>query len=89
MFREAGVRDELTLADLSDGSLRFLCWATLKTYDGTPLQHRSFDEMENLLRAAFTERASLEDLRKACPQRFEPLVRELRALADGQPLTSG
>ncbi len=29
LFREAGVSHELPLADLSDGSLRFLCWATL------------------------------------------------------------
>jgi predicted ATPase len=29
VWREAGVEDELTLADLSDGMLRFLCLATL------------------------------------------------------------
>ena len=29
LWREAGVKDELTLADLSDGTLRLLCWATL------------------------------------------------------------
>ncbi len=28
-WREEGVSDELSLADLSDGILRFLCWATL------------------------------------------------------------
>jgi predicted ATPase len=28
-WREAGVSGELTLADLSDGTLKFLCWATL------------------------------------------------------------
>jgi predicted ATPase len=29
VWREEGVADELTLADLSDGTLRFLCWLTL------------------------------------------------------------
>ena len=29
IWREQGLKDELTLADLSDGTLRFLCWATL------------------------------------------------------------
>lgn len=29
VWREAGVDAELTLADLSDGTLRFLCWAVL------------------------------------------------------------
>lgn len=29
VWRETGVKDELTLADLSDGTLRLLCWATL------------------------------------------------------------
>lgn len=29
IWREQGIKDELTLADLSDGTLRFLCWATL------------------------------------------------------------
>jgi predicted ATPase len=29
VWRESGVNGELTLADLSDGTLRFLCWATL------------------------------------------------------------
>jgi predicted ATPase len=29
VWREEGVKDELTLADLSDGTLRLLCWATL------------------------------------------------------------
>jgi predicted ATPase len=29
IWREEGVKDELTLADLSDGTLRLLCWATL------------------------------------------------------------
>ena len=29
VWRELGVKDELTLADLSDGTLRLLCWATL------------------------------------------------------------
>lgn len=29
IWREAGVKGELTLADLSDGTLKFLCWATL------------------------------------------------------------
>lgn len=29
IWREQGVKDELTLADLSDGTLRLLCWATL------------------------------------------------------------
>jgi len=29
VWRERGVKDELTLADLSDGTLRLLCWATL------------------------------------------------------------
>ena len=29
VWREFGVNGELTLADLSDGTLRFLCWATL------------------------------------------------------------
>lgn len=28
-WREQGVKEELTLADLSDGTLRLLCWATL------------------------------------------------------------
>jgi len=28
-WQEQGVNDELSLADLSDGTLRFLCWATL------------------------------------------------------------
>jgi predicted ATPase len=28
-WREAGLKGELTLADLSDGTLKFLCWATL------------------------------------------------------------
>ena len=29
VWREAGVKEELTLADLSDGTLRLLCWAVL------------------------------------------------------------
>lgn len=29
VWREQGVKSELTLADLSDGTLRLLCWATL------------------------------------------------------------
>ena len=29
VWREDGLKDELTLADLSDGTLRLLCWATL------------------------------------------------------------
>jgi predicted ATPase len=29
IWREQGLKDELTLADLSDGTLRFLCWAAL------------------------------------------------------------
>lgn len=29
VWRESGVQGELTLADLSDGTLRFLCWSTL------------------------------------------------------------
>ncbi|MDC0711578.1 AAA family ATPase [Stigmatella sp. ncwal1] len=29
VWREEGVRGELTLADLSDGTLKFLCWAAL------------------------------------------------------------
>lgn len=29
IWRETGVKGELTLADLSDGTLKFLCWATL------------------------------------------------------------
>jgi predicted ATPase len=29
VWREAGLKGELTLADLSDGTLKFLCWATL------------------------------------------------------------
>jgi predicted ATPase len=29
IWRESGVKGELTLADLSDGTLKFLCWATL------------------------------------------------------------
>jgi len=29
VWREQGLNDELTLADLSDGTLRLLCWATL------------------------------------------------------------
>ncbi len=29
VWREAGVKRDLTLADLSDGTLRLLCWATL------------------------------------------------------------
>ena len=29
VWREQGVKQELTLADLSDGTLRLLCWATL------------------------------------------------------------
>lgn len=29
VWRESDVKDELTLADLSDGTLRLLCWATL------------------------------------------------------------
>jgi predicted ATPase len=29
IWREYGLKDELTLADLSDGTLRFLCWAAL------------------------------------------------------------
>jgi predicted ATPase len=29
IWREEGVRDELTLADLSDGTLRLLCWLVL------------------------------------------------------------
>ena len=29
IWRESGVRDELTLADLSDGTVRLLCWAAL------------------------------------------------------------
>lgn len=29
IWREDGLKDELTLADLSDGTLRLLCWATL------------------------------------------------------------
>jgi predicted ATPase len=29
MWREAGLAEDLTLADLSAGTLRFLCWATL------------------------------------------------------------
>lgn len=29
VWRELGVKSELTLADLSDGTLRLLCWATL------------------------------------------------------------
>jgi predicted ATPase len=29
MWREEGLKGELTLADLSDGTLKFLCWATL------------------------------------------------------------
>ncbi|SEU30793.1 AAA domain-containing protein, putative AbiEii toxin, Type IV TA system [Stigmatella erecta] len=28
-WREEGIQGELTLADLSDGTLKFLCWATL------------------------------------------------------------
>lgn len=29
VWRERGIKEELTLADLSDGTLRLLCWATL------------------------------------------------------------
>ncbi|MGZ3457590.1 MAG: AAA family ATPase [Archangium sp.] len=36
-WREAGVKGELTLADLSDGTLKFLCWATLCLSPRKPL----------------------------------------------------
>lgn len=35
-WRESGVKGELTLADLSDGTLRFLCWAALCLAPGLP-----------------------------------------------------
>ncbi len=37
VWREAGVKGELTLADLSDGTLKFLCWATLCLSRKAPL----------------------------------------------------
>jgi predicted ATPase len=35
-WQERGVDDELSLADLSDGILRFLCWATLSLMPQPP-----------------------------------------------------
>lgn len=37
IWREVGVKGELTLADLSDGTLKFLCWATLCLSRKAPL----------------------------------------------------
>ncbi|WP_257463019.1 AAA family ATPase [Archangium lipolyticum] len=66
VWREAGVRDELTLADLSDGTLRFLCLAALCLSPRKPpllgldgpdvgLHPRVLPVLAGLLRRASTE----------------------------------
>jgi predicted ATPase len=64
-WREAGVDGELTFADLSDGTLRFLCWATLCLSRKAPLvcidepeiglHPRVLPVLAGLLRQASTE----------------------------------
>lgn len=66
VWREEGVKGELTLADLSDGTLKFLCWATLCLSPRKPslicidepelgLHPRVLPVLAGLLRQAATE----------------------------------
>ncbi|HEX8819925.1 MAG TPA: AAA family ATPase [Archangium sp.] len=66
VWREQGLKGELTLADLSDGTLKFLCWATLCLSPRKPplvcidepelgLHPRVLPVLAGLLRQAATE----------------------------------
>ncbi len=66
VWREEGLKGELTLADLSDGTLKFLCWATLCLSPRKPslvcidepelgLHPRVLPVLAGLLRQAATE----------------------------------
>jgi predicted ATPase len=66
VWREQGLKGELTLADLSDGTLKFLCWATLCLSPRKPslicidepelgLHPRVLPVLAGLLRQASTE----------------------------------